>query len=286
MNAERYFTETLKEYEDKILSAEERILQLETELFEALRSRVSDEARRIAETAQQVAELDVYGGLAELAQEKGYCRPEVNRTKDLSLKAARHPVIEDFMEDGTFVPNDIHFDAKDGNFVIITGPNMAGKSTVMRQVALIALMAQVGSFVPAESASIGLVDKIFTRVGASDNLSRGQSTFMVEMTETATILNNATDRSLIILDEIGRGTSTYDGLSIAWSVVEYLHNTTKARTLFATHYHELTGLSESLERVSNQHIAVREFNEEIIFLHKLMPGGTNRSYGIQVGRLV
>lgn len=285
VNAERYFTETLKEYEDKILSAEEKMLALESQIFESLRGRVADEARRIAHTARQIAELDVYAGLAVLAQERRYCRPQVNRSKSLRLRGARHAVIEGLMEDGAFVPNDLDMNPDTGNFLLITGPNMAGKSTVMRQVALIALMAQVGSFVPADEAEIGLVDRIFTRVGASDNLSRGQSTFMVEMTETATILNHATDRSLVILDEIGRGTSTYDGLSIAWAVVEHIHDKLLCRTLFATHYHELTSLSEALPRVTNHHIAVREFNDDIIFLHKLMPGGTNRSYGIQVGRL-
>ncbi|NUN12373.1 MAG: DNA mismatch repair protein MutS [Myxococcales bacterium] len=283
-NGERYFTEELKEYEDKILSADERRIALEIELFEALKERVANEAESIAKTAKRLAELDVYCGLADLAKSRGYVRPVLDQSRVLDIRDGRHPVIEAILKE-PFVPNDVEINADNARLMLITGPNMAGKSTVMRQTALIVLMAQLGSFVPAESARIGIVDRIFTRVGAADNLTRGQSTFMVEMMETATILKKATERSLIILDEIGRGTSTFDGVSIAWAVAEYIVDNIRARTLFATHYHELTALEETRQGILNKHIAVKEWNEDIVFLRKLANGATNRSYGIQVGRL-
>lgn len=283
-NGERYFTEELKEAEDKILSAEDRRIGLEIELFEALKERVAQSADNIAKTAHRLAELDVLCGLADLAKSRGYVRPQLDQSRVLDIRDGRHPVIEAMLKE-PFVPNDIEIDADTARLMLITGPNMAGKSTVMRQTALIVLMAQLGSFVPAESARIGIVDRIFTRVGAADNLTRGQSTFMVEMTETATILKKATERSLIVLDEIGRGTSTFDGVSIAWAVAEYIVDRVKARTLFATHYHELTELEQARPQIVNKHISVKEWNEEIVFLRKLANGATNRSYGIQVGRL-
>ncbi len=287
-NGERYFTMELKEYETKVLNAEERRVSRETELFEALRRELKDGATRILRTAGRVADLDVLCGLADVAHRHGYVRPTLTDDVRLNLKASRHPVVEQSAAatgGEAFVPNDVCLDAAAGSLMLITGPNMAGKSTLMRQVALTVLMAQIGSFVPCDSAEIGLVDRIFTRVGATDDLSRGQSTFMVEMSETSFILRNATKHSLIILDEIGRGTSTFDGLSIAWAVAEYIHDMVGARTMFATHYHELCELQRTKEHVENVHVAVREWNDEIVFLRKLQPGGTNRSYGIQVGRL-
>ncbi len=282
---ERYFTMELKEYETKVLSAEENRVKRETALFEALRSELKHEAPRILRTAGRVADLDVLCGLADAAHRYRYVRPRLTDDRTLVLEASRHPVVEQTLKgDEAFVPNDITL-SDEHTLLLITGPNMAGKSTVMRQVALTALMAQIGSFVPADRAEIGLVDRIFTRVGATDDLSRGQSTFMVEMSETAFILRNATDRSLIILDEIGRGTSTFDGLSIAWAVAEHIHDEIRARTMFATHYHELCELTRDKPRVRNVHVAVREWNDGIVFLRKLQDGGTNRSYGIQVGRL-
>ncbi|MBA2664179.1 MAG: DNA mismatch repair protein MutS [Bradymonadaceae bacterium] len=284
-NAERYFTPELKEMEERILGADDQRTQLEYQLFEELRKEVGKHTARLLQTATSLADLDVVGGLAELAHRQDYCRPVVNDAERIHIVEGRHPVVESTLVGERFVGNSVDFDAKSSRLLIITGPNMAGKSTVIRQVALIALMAQMGSFVPAQSATIGVVDKIFSRVGASDNLARGHSTFMVEMTETAHILNNATAKSLIILDEIGRGTSTFDGLSIAWSVAEYLHDEIGAKTMFATHYHELTELVRTLDGARNLSIAVKEWNDDIIFLRKLVEGQANRSYGIQVGRL-
>jgi DNA mismatch repair protein MutS len=286
-NAERFITPELKAYEEKVLGAEERIVELEYALFQEIRERVAGQGARIAATAGNIATLDVLVSLAELAHDRGYCRPAVDDGDAIAITDGRHPVIESMNLGERFVPNDTHLDNRDNQLLIITGPNMAGKSTFMRQVALITLMAQVGSFVPAERAHIGVVDRIFTRVGAADNLARGQSTFMVEMTEAANILRNATPRSLIILDEIGRGTSTFDGVSIAWAVAEFLHDcdTHAAKTLFATHYHELTELAVTRGRIKNFNIAVKEWNDQIIFLRKIVAGGASHSYGIQVARL-
>ena len=285
VGGERFITPELKEIEAKILGADERARHLEYQLFLALREETLAELAPLQETAKAIATIDVICSLAETARLFHYCRPQLNESLRLCLKDARHPVLDQNLAEEKFVPNDTDLDGEELRLAIITGPNMAGKSTYIRQVALIVLMAQIGSFVPASSAQIGLVDRIFTRVGANDDLSRGQSTFMVEMNETANIVNNATERSLIILDEIGRGTSTFDGLSIAWSVAEYLHDKVKARTLFATHYHELTKLAEERSGVCNFNVAVREWNEQIIFLHKIVPGGADKSYGIQVARL-
>lgn len=284
-NAERYYTPELKEREDKVLGADSRRLELEQSYFEALRRAVAVLGARVQATATAVATVDVLATLAEVAERRGYVRPELVEEPVLDIDKGRHPVIESLVRDGAFVPNSISLDGDGARFAIITGPNMAGKSTVMRQVALIALLAQMGSYVPADRARLGLVDRIFTRVGASDNLSQGQSTFMVEMTETATILREATRRSLVILDEIGRGTSTYDGVSIAWAVAEHLHDHIAARTLFATHYHELIELAATRDGVVNLSVAVKEWRDEIVFLRQLVTGGTNRSYGIQVARL-
>ncbi|MBW2058175.1 MAG: DNA mismatch repair protein MutS [Deltaproteobacteria bacterium] len=286
-HGERFITPRLKEYESRVLGAEEKIKRLEYELFDGIRKRISRESQRIQQTASDLARIDALASLARVADSNGYSRPRLNRGTEIDIRGGRHPVVEQMRPSEVFVPNDLLCDCKENQLLIITGPNMAGKSTFLRQVALIVLMAQMGSFVPAESATIGIVDRIFTRVGASDNLARGQSTFMVEMTETARILKDATPRSLIILDEIGRGTSTFDGLSIAWAVAEYLHDAPGlgAKTLFATHYHELTELALTKPRVANFNFAVREWNDEIIFLRRLVPGGTSRSYGIQVARL-
>ena len=286
-NAERYITPALKEYEDKVLGAEDRIVELEYDLFQQVRQQVAAQGRRIQQTADALATLDVLCSLADLAHDRRYVAPQVEESLELTIIEGRHPVIEAMNLNEGFVPNDVEMHGDDHQLLIITGPNMAGKSTFMRQVALITLLAQMGSLVPASSARIGVADRIFTRVGASDNLARGQSTFMVEMTETANILNHASRRSLIILDEIGRGTSTFDGVSIAWAVAEYLHDNPQvaARTLFATHYHELTDLALTRERVKNYNIAVREWNDQIIFLRKIVAGGASHSYGIQVARL-
>ncbi len=284
-NAERFVTPELKEVESKILGADERAKQLEYEEFLNLRETVLEQLEELQDTADALAELDVLAGLAETARLFGYCRPALDESRRLHIVAGRHPVLDQNVAEEKFVPNDATLDAGGERLTILTGPNMAGKSTYIRQVALITLMAQIGSFVPAESAQIGLVDRVFTRVGASDDLARGQSTFMVEMNETALILNNATDRSLVILDEIGRGTATFDGLSIAWSVAEHLHDQVACRTLFATHYHELTALADSRPGVGNANVAVREWNDQIIFLRKIVPGSADRSYGIQVARL-
>ncbi|MBW1915485.1 MAG: DNA mismatch repair protein MutS, partial [Deltaproteobacteria bacterium] len=286
-NCERYITESLKEYEGKVLGAEEKRVDLEYEIFEEICYSLARENKRITETARLIGQIDALAGLAETAELNGYVCPDVNDSGEIDIIDGRHPVIEQTVRDEDFVPNDIHLDDIEQQFLIITGPNMAGKSTILRQTALTVLMAQMGSFVPASRAVIGFVDRIFTRIGASDDLAKGQSTFMVEMDETANILRHATPKSLVILDEIGRGTSTYDGLSIAWSVAEALHDKENKgiRTLFATHYHELTELLTSKPRARNYNIAVKEWNDRIIFLRKLVPGGTNRSYGIQVARI-
>ncbi len=286
-NAERYITEELKNLENQILGAEERVVNLEYEAFIQIRGEIAKNVKRLQTTSEVISTLDVLTSFAQVAEDMNYCKPNVNNDGTLNIKNGRHPVIEKILGAGEFVENDTYLDNNENRLAIITGPNMAGKSTYMRQVALITLMAQVGSFVPAESADIGVVDKIFTRVGASDDLSMGQSTFMVEMMEVATILKEATKNSLVILDEIGRGTSTYDGLSIAWAVAEYIADKEKcgAKTLFATHYHELTELEEKLEGVKNYSIAVKEKGEDIIFLRKIVRGGTDESYGIHVARL-
>ena len=285
VGGERFITPELKEMEAKVLGADDRAQNLEYQLFQKLRDETLREIEPIQQTADAIAVLDVLCALAETARLFRYCRPELNDSLRLVIKDGRHPVLDQNLVDEKFVPNDTELDGENIRMAIVTGPNMAGKSTYIRQVALIVLMAQIGSFVPAESAEVGLVDRIFTRVGASDDLARGQSTFMVEMNETANIINNATDRSLVILDEIGRGTSTFDGLSIAWSVAEFLYDKIKARSLFATHYHELIKLAEDRKGVCNLNVAVREWNEQIIFLRKIIPGGADKSYGIQVARL-
>lgn len=285
VGGERFITPELKEMEAKILGADERARQLEYQLFQKLRDETLLELGPIQQTAGAIATIDAICSLAETARLYRYCRPALNETMRLVIKDGRHPVLDQNLVEEKFVPNDTTLDGENVRLAIITGPNMAGKSTYIRQVALIVLMAQMGSFVPAESAEIGLVDRIFTRVGANDDLARGQSTFMVEMNETSNIVNNATERSLVILDEIGRGTSTFDGLSIAWSVAEFLHDKIKARTLFATHYHELTKLADDRSGICNLNVAVREWNEQIIFLRKIVPGGADKSYGIQVARL-
>ena len=286
-NAERYITEELKNLENQILGAEEKVVSLEYDLFTKIREEIAKNIIRLQKTATMVSTLDVLASFAQVAEDMNYCMPQVDNSGIIDIKGGRHPVIEKMLGAGEFVENDTYLDKDENRLSITTGPNMAGKSSYMRQVALITLMAQVGSFVPAEEAKIGVVDKIFTRVGASDDLSMGQSTFMVEMMEVATILKEATPNSLVILDEIGRGTSTYDGLSIAWAVAEYIANKEKcgAKTLFATHYHELTELEEKIEGVKNYSIAVKEKGEDIIFLRKIVRGGTDESYGIHVARL-
>ena len=285
VGGERFITPELKEMEAKILGADERARQLEYQLFQKLREETLRELESIQRTAAAIAVLDVICTFAETARLFRYYRPQLNNTLRLMIKDGRHPVLDQNLVEEKFVPNDTSLDGETMRLAIVTGPNMAGKSTYIRQVALIVLMAQIGSFVPAESAEIGLVDRIFTRVGANDDIGRGQSTFMVEMNETSNIVNNATERSLVILDEIGRGTSTFDGLSIAWSVAEFLHDKIKARSLFATHYHELTKLAAERKGVCNFNVAVREWNDQIIFLRKIVPGGADKSYGIQVARL-
>lgn len=286
-NAERYITPELKELEDMILGAEEKLFSLEYDLFAMIRDQIGAEVRRIQDTAKALAKIDVYTSLAFVAERNHYVRPSINTKGILSIKGGRHPVVEQMIPNDAFIPNDTYLDEKDHRVSIITGPNMAGKSTYMRQTALIVLMAQMGSFVPAQSADIGICDRIFTRVGASDDLASGQSTFMVEMNEVANILRNATKNSLLILDEIGRGTSTFDGLSIAWAVVEHISDRKilGAKTLFATHYHELTELEGRLSGVNNYCIAVKEQGDDIIFLRKIIQGGADRSYGIQVAKL-
>ena len=285
VNGERFITPELKEVESKILGADERAKALEYELFLRIRETVLKCLDELQTTARSIAALDVVASLAETARLYGYSRPVVTDDTRIAIRDGRHPVLDQNLTEEKFVPNDCLLDKAENRLMLVTGPNMAGKSTYIRQVALIVLMAQIGSFVPAAEAEIGLVDRIFTRVGASDDLTRGQSTFMVEMNETANIVNNATDRSLVILDEIGRGTSTFDGLSIAWSVAEYLHDFIRARTLFATHYHEMTELAVICPGVKNYNVAVREWNDQIIFLRKIQPGAADKSYGIQVARL-
>ena len=286
-NGERYITEELKNMENQILGAEERVIKLELEAFRQIREEIAKNVKRMQKTAEAISSLDVLTSFAQVAEEMNYCKPTLNKDGILNIKEGRHPVIEKMLSSGEFVANDTYLDTEENRLAIITGPNMAGKSTYMRQVALITLMAQVGSFVPATEATIGVVDKIFTRVGASDDLSMGQSTFMVEMMEVASILKEATKNSLVILDEIGRGTSTYDGLSIAWAVAEYIADKNKcgAKTLFATHYHEMTTLEKEGNGIKNYSIAVKEKGEDIIFLRKIVKGGTDESYGVHVARL-
>tara|TARA_B110000438_G_scaffold39984_1_gene39905 strand:- start:1889 stop:3700 length:1812 start_codon:yes stop_codon:yes gene_type:complete len=283
-NAERYFTPELKEWEERVFVAEESIMDLELDIYKIVRSTVELEVERIQRTAQQLARLDVLNALAHVATRQGYVLPEINEDFMLEIEGGRHPVVEAMMSEGSFIPNDIELN-QSARIIILTGPNMAGKSTVLRQIGLITLMAHMGSYVPAKSAKVPLVDRIFTRVGASDNLAQAQSTFMLEMNETASIVRNATNRSLVLLDEIGRGTSTYDGVSIAWAVTEYIHEKIGSKTIFATHYHELTELSQLLDAVKNMTMEIREIGEEIIFLRLLKEGASDRSYGIHVARL-
>ncbi|MCC7207586.1 MAG: DNA mismatch repair protein MutS, partial [Anaerolineae bacterium] len=285
-NAERYITPELKEYESLVLNAEERMLDIETRLFRTACEQIAASADPLLKTARAIAHLDVFASFAEVAAREGYCRPQLTEDDVLIIRDGRHPVVETLLEGERYVPNDTHFDA-DQRVHVITGPNMSGKSTAIRQAALITLLAQVGSYVPASEATIGLVDRIFTRIGAQDEIHAGQSTFMVEMTETAALLQAATSRSLLILDEIGRGTSTYDGLAIARAVIEYIHNHPRlnCRTLFATHYHELTELEKILPRVRNYNVTVLEEGDQVVFLHRLEPGGADRSYGIHVAQL-
>ena len=288
VNSERFITEELKEYEEKVLHAEERYTAREFEIFDELRTQVLAEAINIQLIADFIARLDVVSSFAKISYDRNYCRPELNQSLEIEISNGRHPVIEQLLPvDEAFIPNDLLINASVDQILLITGPNMAGKSTYLRQIGLLVLLAQIGCYIPADKASIGMVDRIFTRVGASDNLAGGESTFLVEMNETANILNNATQRSLILLDEIGRGTSTYDGLAIAWALIEYLHGKTEqaARTLFATHYHELTKLEGILPRVKNYNVAVREYDEKVIFLRKIVPGGASRSYGIHVAQM-
>ena len=286
-NAERYITPELKELEDMILGAEDKLVSLEYDLFCEVRNKIAEEVVRIQRTAKAIANLDVFISLAVVADQNNYCRPKMTNSGVIDIKGGRHPVVEKMITNDMFIDNDTYLDNGNNRIAIITGPNMAGKSTYMRQAALIVLMAQIGSFVPATSAKIGIVDRIFTRVGASDDLASGQSTFMVEMNEVANILRNATSNSLLVLDEIGRGTSTFDGLSIAWAVVEHISNPRLlgAKTLFATHYHELTELEGKLNNVHNYCIAVKEKGDDIVFLRKIVQGGADKSYGIQVAKL-
>jgi DNA mismatch repair protein MutS len=282
--AERYVTPELKEFEEKVLTAAERIEVRERTLFEALRDRLGQHVARLQGVASVIAQLDVLAALADVAEREEYARPEITNEFALEIAAGRHPVVERMMPRDKFIPNDVTL-TDEARLIVLTGPNMAGKSTILRQVGLIVLMAQMGSFVPAQRARIGVVDRLFTRVGASDNLVRGQSTFMVEMSETSAILHTATRRSLVLLDEIGRGTSTYDGVSIAWAVSEHLHDVVGCKAIFATHYHELTQLADERPAVRNFTVEVREIGDEVLFLHRLQPGGADRSYGIEVGRL-
>ena len=287
MNAERFTTPELKELESKVLDAEDKMLTLEREIFQELRLFAAEHAARIRQTAAAIAELDVTCALAQVAAENRYVRPSFTDSGEIRIVAGRHPVIEKLAEKEAlrFIPNDLYFDSESQFIAVITGPNMGGKSTYLRQAAAIVILAQMGSFVPADSAALSIVDRVFTRIGAADNLARGRSTFMVEMTETAVILNTATSRSLVVLDEIGRGTATYDGLALAWAVVEHIHQRIRARTLFATHYHELTELADQLPGVANLHVSVKEAGDQVIFLRKVEPGRADRSYGIEVARL-
>ncbi|MFZ3213873.1 MAG: DNA mismatch repair protein MutS, partial [Terriglobales bacterium] len=302
VNAERFTTPELKEHETKILEAQEKIIEIERRVFAELRAAIAGEARRMRQSALALAEVDVLANFAHLAANRAYCRPQFDDTADIEILAGRHPVIEQanlrvahpsraglasegWGSNDRFVPNDLFLNSTTENILVLTGPNMGGKSTYLRQAALIVVLGQMGSFVPARTARLGIVDRIFTRIGASDNLARGRSTFMVEMTETAAILNTATPRSLILLDEIGRGTATYDGLALAWAVVEHLHARVRAKTLFATHYHELTELAGRLSGVKNFHVSVKEGAGGIVFLRKVEPGSADRSYGIEVAKL-
>jgi DNA mismatch repair protein MutS len=287
VNSERFITPELKEYETLILSAEERTTDLEAVIYRQVCQQIAEQSGRVLNTARAVAHADVYLALAEVAALNRYVRPTLSDSQTMEIVAGRHPVVELTQREEPFVPNDLRLAPEEGQIIVLTGPNMSGKSTYLRQVALIVLMAQMGSFVPADEANIGVVDRIFTRIGAQDEISAGQSTFMVEMVETANILHHATDKSLLILDEIGRGTSTYDGISIAWSVVEYIHNhpRLRAKTLFATHYHELTELAQLLPRVRNCNVAVAEEGDNVVFLRKIISGGADRSYGIHVAEL-
>jgi len=284
VNAERYITPELKEKEDMIMTAEEKIFAVEEALFAKLVAFVGEQIESIMMAARVVAEIDVVAGLAELAVKRSYTRPEIFSDGRLNITGGRHAVIETVIPPGSFVSNDVVLD-DDANIVILTGPNMSGKSTYLRQIGLIVILAQIGSFVPADKAEIGLVDRVFTRVGALDNLARGQSTFLVEMVETANILNNATEKSLVLLDEVGRGTSTFDGLSVAWSVVEHINEKNHSRTVFATHYHELTSLAEIYNAVRNFQVAVKKWEDRVIFLHQIIEGGCDDSYGIEVAKL-
>jgi len=286
VNAERFTTPELKEYESKILDAQEKIVEIERRLFAELRSAIAGEARRIRQTALGLAEVDVLAAFAHIAALRNYCRPKFDESADIEIVGGRHPVIEQQdLANERFVPNDLYLNATTHTVLVLTGPNMGGKSTYLRQTALTVILAQMGSFVPATSLRLGIVDRVFTRIGSSDNLARGRSTFMVEMTETAAILHTATPGSLILLDEVGRGTSTYDGLAIAWAAVEYIHSRTRAKTLFATHYFELTELAERLSGVKNYHVSVKETGGGVVFLRKVEPGAADRSYGIEVARL-
>jgi DNA mismatch repair protein MutS len=288
VNAERFTTPELKEYEAKILDAQEKIVEIERRIFAELRGTIAGQAKRIRQTALALAEVDVLANFAHLAALRNYCRPAVDESGDLEIVEGRHPVIEEqesVAGGERFVPNDLYLNSTTHTILVLTGPNMGGKSTYLRQAALAVILAQMGSFVPARAARLGLVDRVFTRIGASDNLARGRSTFMVEMTETAAILHTATSRSLILLDEVGRGTATYDGLAIAWAAVEYLHARTRAKTLFATHYFELTELADRLSGVKNFHVSVKETGGGIVFLRKVEPGAADRSYGIEVAKL-
>ncbi|MCX7716172.1 MAG: DNA mismatch repair protein MutS, partial [Endomicrobia bacterium] len=291
-NAERFTTIELQEFENKILSAEEKILQLEEYLFNEVLIKISQYAETLYDISYKIALIDVFTNLAEVAKRNNYSKPIVDNSYILELKSSRHPVVEQILPQKKFIPNDVYIDGDEVKLITLTGPNMAGKSTYIRQIALCTILAQIGSFVPAEYARIGVVDKIFARIGAADYLARGLSTFMVEMQETANILHNATERSLIILDEIGRGTSTYDGISIAWSVIEYLVNKQNwndklhcPKTLFATHYFELTELEEKYSGIKNYNVAVKEYKDEIVFLYKVVPGCSDKSYGIHVAKL-
>ncbi|MBT7081873.1 MAG: DNA mismatch repair protein MutS, partial [Chloroflexi bacterium] len=287
VNGERFFTPELKEFESEILNAQARIVELETSVYKQVCAQVASYIERVLFSAAALAQVDVLVAMAEAAVRFGYCRPDISDNDVIDIKDGRHPVVERYLEGERFVPNDTHLSNLDCQLVILTGPNMAGKSTYLRQVAMIVLLAQIGSYVPADSAKIGIVDRIFTRIGAQEDLSAGQSTFMVEMVETATILNNATPKSLLILDEIGRGTSTYDGLSLAHAIAEYIHNHPKlgAKTIFATHYHELVELAGYLPRVKNFNVAVSEDEGRVVFLRRIVPGGTDKSYGIHVAQL-
>jgi DNA mismatch repair protein MutS len=288
VNAERFTTPELKEYESKILDAQEKIVDIERRIFAELRATIASQARRIRQTALALAQTDVLAGFGHIAALRNYCRPKFDPTGDIEIIEGRHPVIEqqEFAGgDERFVPNDLFLNSTTHTILVLTGPNMGGKSTYLRQAALVVILAQMGSFVPARSARLSIVDRVFTRIGASDNLARGRSTFMVEMTETAAILHTATPRSLILLDEVGRGTATYDGLAIAWAAIEHIHARTRAKTLFATHYFELTELADRLSGVKNYHVSVKETGGGIVFLRKVEPGAADRSYGIEVAKL-